>query len=91
MVLVAFFAYRLFELFVISFHSFYDALNKLKHRSKARMIASVLLKHAETILIFGFWFYLQVDSATIVKCLDYSVSLATLSGLTLQTETTSLT
>jgi hypothetical protein len=83
--------YRLFEAFETNFYSVIILVMERKRvRSMPRTFVVALLNYIEVILIFGAIFYQLFGSTSIAKALNYSVSLATLSGASFSVDDTAL-
>jgi hypothetical protein len=86
-VIFALFYYRLFEIFVTSMNSVIIwPMEKKRSRPIGRIFVLVVLNYLEVMVLFGFIFYSLLGQNSFMLGLNYSVSLATLSGVTIQTE-----
>ncbi len=90
-VIIVLLAYRLFEIGVTNFDSvFVRVMQHRAHKSVPRLFSLIFINYIEIILSFGIIFQFLIDNSSIAKSLNYSVSLATLSGLTFDNPTTAL-
>jgi hypothetical protein len=89
--LLAILCYRLFEVFETNFYSVIILIMERKRvRSVPRTFVIVLVNYFELIIIFGALFYQLFGRTSISKALNYSVSLATLSGASFNVEDSAL-
>ncbi len=83
--------YRLFEIGVTNFDTvFVRVMQHRAHKSVPRLFSLIFINYVEIILSFGVIFQFLIDNSSVAKSLNYSVSLATLSGLTFDNPTTGL-
>ncbi|GEM_PF-5494102 len=83
--------YRLFETFATNFYSVIILVMERKRvRSISRTFVVALLNYVELILIFSAIFYQLFGRTSIAMALNYSVSLATLSGASFSVDNTAL-
>jgi hypothetical protein len=83
--------YQLLEIAITNFDSVFVRVMQGKgHKSVPRLFSLIFVNYIEIILSFGIIFRLLINNATVAQSLNYSVSLATLSGLTFDNPTTAL-
>jgi hypothetical protein len=86
-ILIILFSYHLFEIAVTSFNSVIIApIEKKKNSSVPRKFSLVLVNYVEVILVFTIFLNFVLDYEPILKSLQESVSLATLAGASIDTE-----
>ncbi len=85
------FSYRLFEVFITAFNAvIISVMEGKKTRSIPRVFIFVLLNYIEVMIIFAVFYFFLLEGASMMKSLNYSVSLATLSGITFDMDKDSL-
>lgn len=85
------FSYRLFEILITSFNSvFLSVLEGKRSGPIARLFLTVQFNYIEVMAIFSLFFFLLLSDVSLVKSINYSVSLATLSGTTFDEKVTGL-
>lgn len=91
MILTIVLGYHLFEIAVTSFSSVVIApIQNKKHSSVPRKFSLVLVNYLEVILIFTIIFCFVFESDSVLKNLQTSVSIVTLTGATLDQESNAI-
>ena len=90
-IIIVVLVYRLFEISITNFDSvFVRVMQKKSHKSVPRLFSLIFVNYIEMILIFGIIYELLIVDASMARSLNYSVSLATLSGISFDNPTTGL-